>query len=983
VLPEGYINNPTATSYGVVFTDESHSAVYLSNNNKTTQLFTSPGCGRYFTVSKDGEKIGFKSIDKNTGLQAPAVYNLKTGKLTLLENYTQNAGQVSFADDGTVAYTMENNIVIVKNGSKRTYELGVYSNRAPISPDGKYIVYKDYSEQLWLFDIAAGSKRIITDSKDGYANVQWSPDSRKIVYTTNGLQIYTSDLNAGTSSFIGEGENPVWAGNSNQIVYSKKEIDYNNARLTNSDIYIAEVKSGSVRKVTNTSDVFEMDPSYDAASNSIIYQTYDKREVKSVSGSTLLKIENPLKVVYYYPETVSSKDKKDLPDYVHIHQVWDTREDWSEPYSCCGATSCMEAIASFGILPPAPFTTHGHVSNFGIYISDSYTYNGYTYSGFTGRWPTGGHGCLWNGSGSPYSNAASYLQKHRISSSRTDDVPWNYVTTEINGGHPYIVCSTQLTAGHIVMIVGIYGTQHSVYCNDPYGDKNAGSYGNIRNGKNAIYDWSDANTGHEAICPVVWAVTAHFSQTTPPTVLSYYPANNQDSVKSVDTLSINFSQPMDVASTEAAFSISPAVQGTIFWTNNNFTLNFKPNVTYDKATQYTVNLTTAAKNVFNINLGQNLSFKFKTRFRDRLKIENTYPVDMQNKISQTAQFRFQFDVPVPQAAVVGNFELYDWNNTKLSIANGKVFTQNGKGFVYFEPKVKMEKDKNYYLLLKSKICDYEGIPIGDSVIISFHTDADAFQTGTVIDNFESVANWKVQKGDTLGIDTVATVFTAGSDRKVNGSYSGKLSYTFTGNNGTCCVNNINTPAISGTAGSEFGVWVFGDLSMNTLEYWFNVDGRIVKEVIDTVNWTGWKLKRIPFSTIGGSCNIALNSIVIKQNANGVKTGLIYFDDAQYNIISAVEEDNNNALVKEFALAQNYPNPFNPSTTIKCKIQDAGVYSLKVYNLLGQEVAVLNNGELKAGEYKFNFNASNLPSGVYIYQLRGANVNISHKMMLLK
>jgi protocatechuate 3,4-dioxygenase beta subunit len=86
---------------------------------------------------------------------------------------------------------------------------------------------------------------------------------------------------------------------------------------------------------------------------------------------------------------------------------------------------------------------------------------------------------------------------------------------------------------------------------------------------------------------------------------------------------------------------------------------------------------------------------------------------------------------------------------------------------------------------------------------------------------------------------------------------------------------------------------------------------------------------------------------------------------------------------KFDLNQNYPNPFNPSTTIRFAIPEAGMYTLKVYNLLGQEVATLINGELSVGYKEVNFDASRLTSGVYIYRLTGNNVVMTKKMMLNK
>lgn len=86
---------------------------------------------------------------------------------------------------------------------------------------------------------------------------------------------------------------------------------------------------------------------------------------------------------------------------------------------------------------------------------------------------------------------------------------------------------------------------------------------------------------------------------------------------------------------------------------------------------------------------------------------------------------------------------------------------------------------------------------------------------------------------------------------------------------------------------------------------------------------------------------------------------------------------------EFELSQNYPNPFNPSTVIKFAVPNAGNYQLNVYNVLGQKVMTLMNGQLMAGYHSAMFDGTKLASGVYIYSLEGADVNISKKMLLIK
>jgi flagellar hook assembly protein FlgD len=81
--------------------------------------------------------------------------------------------------------------------------------------------------------------------------------------------------------------------------------------------------------------------------------------------------------------------------------------------------------------------------------------------------------------------------------------------------------------------------------------------------------------------------------------------------------------------------------------------------------------------------------------------------------------------------------------------------------------------------------------------------------------------------------------------------------------------------------------------------------------------------------------------------------------------------------------QNYPNPFNPSTLISFKLPEQTNVQLKIYDILGNEVATLANENKPAGSYEVEWNASNLPSGVYIYQLVAGTNTQMKKMLLLK
>ncbi len=99
------------------------------------------------------------------------------------------------------------------------------------------------------------------------------------------------------------------------------------------------------------------------------------------------------------------------------------------------------------------------------------------------------------------------------------------------------------------------------------------------------------------------------------------------------------------------------------------------------------------------------------------------------------------------------------------------------------------------------------------------------------------------------------------------------------------------------------------------------------------------------------------------------------------IITSVNDKNKREL--DFSLSQNYPNPFNPSTTIKYEISELSFVTLKVYDVLGKEVATLVNEELEAGEYEIDFIAGDLPSGIYFYTFRSGFFVKTKKMLMLR
>ncbi len=97
----------------------------------------------------------------------------------------------------------------------------------------------------------------------------------------------------------------------------------------------------------------------------------------------------------------------------------------------------------------------------------------------------------------------------------------------------------------------------------------------------------------------------------------------------------------------------------------------------------------------------------------------------------------------------------------------------------------------------------------------------------------------------------------------------------------------------------------------------------------------------------------------------------------------MDVEDETTLPTEFALEQNYPNPFNPSTKISWQSPVGSQQTLKIYDVLGNEITTLIDEYKPAGRYELEFNAVSLPSGVYFYQLKAGDYIDTKKMILLK
>ncbi|MAT58384.1 MAG: hypothetical protein CMF23_10480 [Ignavibacteriae bacterium] len=193
----------------------------------------------------------------------------------------------------------------------------------------------------------------------------------------------------------------------------------------------------------------------------------------------------------------------------------------------------------------------------------------------------------------------------------------------------------------------------------------------------------------------------------------------------------------------------------------------------------------------------------------------------------------------------------------------------------------------------------------------------------------------------------------------------------------------------GKSGSVASYSAFvGNESTNNYNSWFDQSGTAYSAAGNYLE-AAINLEE-EFGTIPNNIYLAVakygtddGSSLTGQLPSGNSNGNIEADEFyDFNfVITSVEDDIQ--LPAQFSLEQNYPNPFNPTTSIEYSVPSSEYVSLKVYDVLGNEVATLVNGQKSAGRHEVKFNASSLSTGMYIYRIQAGNFNQVRKMMLVK
>jgi hypothetical protein len=191
-----------------------------------------------------------------------------------------------------------------------------------------------------------------------------------------------------------------------------------------------------------------------------------------------------------------------------------------------------------------------------------------------------------------------------------------------------------------------------------------------------------------------------------------------------------------------------------------------------------------------------------------------------------------------------------------------------------------------------------------------------------------------------------------------------------------------------------GAWMNGSIYTYTYDTNENMVNELIQEWLNGL-WTNYRQSTFTYDAHG---NELTGNNTLWSGASWVPTDYNFplavsgstYNFTGYRIVISwilanttdVSRDMSN-IVKGYSLSQNYPNPFNPSTTIRYSLPLRSHVTLTVFNTLGQQVAVVVNGNIDAGYHEIQFNATNLASGVYFYRIQAGSFVETKRLMLLR
>ena len=391
---------------------------------------------------------------------------------------------------------------------------------------------------------------------------------------------------------------------------------------------------------------------------------------------------------------------------------------------------------------------------------------------------------------------------------------------------------------------------------------------------------------------------------TPPEVIAYTPkVEITDSVLVSVQPTITFNWDMNTEATAEALTISPAVEGTISFENDNRTLRFKPAKRFEPGTEYTITIGTGAchpDTTFENYMQQPFSFKFRTSLRGNLEVVQTYPVDGSEGVPLDAAFIAIFDGKLANTANK-YLKLYDANDKDISPVARNIKLNGAApepyGSARFELKAgTLQPNSDYKMVIGAEIADVNGVLVTDPVTITFRTGGEVATSTPMVNSLDTVF-FEGDKENSVGVASVSTGINKNS--KKEGLASNKFSYTFSEDNGEAVYVADNVTAILGNSNSILGMYINADYSFNTLYAKWAVEGDIQYTKICDLDYAGWLYQEADMSALPAGVDYQFMGFrLVRQSSFLSGKGEVSVDALRVQFEPAVSSDVEQVVMPE-------------------------------------------------------------------------------------
>lgn len=422
-----------------------------------------------------------------------------------------------------------------------------------------------------------------------------------------------------------------------------------------------------------------------------------------------------------------------------------------------------------------------------------------------------------------------------------------------------------------------------------------------------------------------------------PLVIESFNPNPQpdELVNCVTPIEFRFNHDIKAESFEKAFKIVPAVEGEFEYSESYHVVKFKPLVSYDLSTNYTVTLSTELCTpdpyYEQSHLAKEFVLNFTTESRNRLAVVKSFPEENGTVHFEKSTLEVRFDKKLNAAGIFRNIKVYDSKNNEVGIntrASSTNKLSNGYGNIRIVLAKNLELNEKYRMVLSKDITDVDNIPLTEDLVVNFTAeDVSQAKDGDVILDFENKNTFTANEELSKGVNRPFNFYLMNTH--LFGKSSIKFSYDFANvKGGEVVADYVGEHKIFKT-GNKVGIHVFGDLNDHELYLGFTAGTDTKYFKVCNLNFVGWHYYEIPLNSLEENFEYLLSKVKLVQTPGlYAQNGGFQLDDMlllNAAGVDGIEVDNVNANV----------NATDGIVTINCN----DFVGAEIYNVQGSLVKV--------------------------------------------